>query len=87
MKERALRLFGYVLLLNFLSFAAISFVVGDAIQGKAVDGRFYLGNHGIYTEVSHAVFIFSACHACLALGGVMVGTLIGLTRKRRQNSK
>ncbi|MBA2589562.1 MAG: hypothetical protein H0U98_13180 [Alphaproteobacteria bacterium] len=87
MKDRAIRLLGYAVMLNFLSFWAISFVVGDAIQGKVTNGQFYLGNHGKYTPVSHNVFILSACHAYSALGGVMAALLITMIWKWRQNSK
>jgi hypothetical protein len=87
MKDWALRLFGYAVVLNFLSFWAISFVVGDAIQGKVVNGQFYLGNHGTYTAVSHAIFTLSACHAYSALGGLIMAGLVGIAWKRRQNAK
>lgn len=36
------------------------FVGGAAITGKIEDGRYYLGNHSVYTEVSLPVYVMSA---------------------------
>ena len=56
-------IFGLVVA-NFLAFAALSFYLGgDALSGKVELGRFYLGSHGHYTEVSHQVFRYSQMHA------------------------
>jgi hypothetical protein len=82
MRGWALRLFGYAVVLNFLLFCAISIEFGDALQGKVVNGQYYLGNHGIYTGVSHTIFIYSACHAYSALGGIVA--LIGIAWKSRK---
>lgn len=35
---------------------------GDAINGRVDDGRYFLGSHGKYTEVSRAVFDYSRIH-------------------------
>src|SRR5207248_8596590 len=35
---------------------------GDALNGYARDGHYYLGSHGAYTEVSRAVWRYSYCH-------------------------
>jgi hypothetical protein len=50
--------------LNFLAFMAVAGNIGgDALNGKIVDGHFFLGSHGHFTEVTQAVFNYSAWHA------------------------
>jgi len=84
MKDRALKLIGWAGVLNFVAFlASIVLLGGDALGGKIVQGRYYLGNHGTYTEVSHAIFIYSACHAYSALFGLALAGLVGIAWKRR----
>jgi hypothetical protein len=46
MKGWALRLFSYAVVFNFFAFCAVALIFGDALTGKIVDGRYYLGNHG-----------------------------------------
>jgi hypothetical protein len=36
---------------------------GDALNGRIKDGRFYLGDHGHFTEVSQRFFEYSRIHA------------------------
>ena len=49
---------------NFLTFCAISEVIGgDAINGYAEHGRYFLRSHGRTTEVSEVVFAYSKWHA------------------------
>jgi hypothetical protein len=58
--------------LNFLGFIFISAILGgDAIDGRVQGGQYFLGSHGIYTQVSHAVFIYSACHGYSAMFGML----------------
>jgi len=49
--------------INFIVFWAISFYVGDALNGKQEGDRYYLGSHGRYTEVSRRAFEYSAIQA------------------------
>jgi hypothetical protein len=61
---RLLPLIAALCLLNFVAFLAIaSGIGGDALNGKIVDGHFYLGSHGKFTEVTQAVFDYSRWHA------------------------
>ena len=54
----------FVSVANFLAFCAISEVIGgDAINGYAEHGRYFLRPHGRTTEVSEAVFAYSKWHA------------------------
>lgn len=44
--------------LNFLIFVVIAIVIGgDAVNGRIVNGHFYVANHGRLTEVSEAVHL------------------------------
>jgi hypothetical protein len=53
---------------NFIAFVAIAmYLGGDALNGKIENGHYYLANHGIYTEVSHTIFIYSKIHAIIFL--------------------
>ena len=62
MKPRERFLF-WLAIVNFFVFAAVAVALGgDAINGTSRDGHYYLMHHGIYTEVSRAVFIYSTLH-------------------------
>ena len=46
--------------LNFIALWVVSIVIGgDAFNGAIVDGHFYLGSHGKFTEVDEATFTYS----------------------------
>lgn len=50
-------------ILNFLVFVVIAIAIGgDAVNGRIVDGHFYVANHGRLTEVSQAVYTYSLWH-------------------------
>ncbi|MGC1376818.1 MAG: hypothetical protein WA821_11365, partial [Anaerolineales bacterium] len=54
----------WVAFINFFLFVIISvFLGGDALNGKVVDGHYYLASHGQLTEVSYLVFMYSKAHA------------------------
>jgi hypothetical protein len=51
-------------LANFAAFmVGAVYLGGDALNGKAADGHYFLSNHGYLTEVSRAVFTYSEWHA------------------------
>jgi hypothetical protein len=78
MSNRVLKIVGFLGALNFGAFLAVDFILGgDALNGKVEGGRYYLGNHGTFTEVSHAVFIYSACHACSGIPSLVLAGIIG----------
>jgi hypothetical protein len=84
-KRWLLKLVIYLGPLNFVAFIVIDFCIGgDALSGKSENGHFYLGNHGTFTEVSHAVFVYSVCHAYSALFGLVLAAVAAKTWKRRQ---
>jgi hypothetical protein len=50
-------------LANFVAFlVGALYLGGDAANGKAVDGHYFLSNHGYLTEVSHTLFAYSEWH-------------------------
>ena len=50
--------------INFLSFVITSLCLGgDAANGYAKDGHYFVCSHGWYTEVSRPIWIYSFCHA------------------------
>jgi hypothetical protein len=67
MKTLAKRLgfaLGFLYLLNFFAFFVVSMSIGgDGVGGKRENGRYYVGDHGKFKEVSRAVWLFSGCHA------------------------
>ncbi|MGJ9417692.1 hypothetical protein ACHAC9_08005 [Massilia sp. CMS3.1] len=75
-KEPVKKLFGKLVLLNFVSFFVGGiYLGGDALNGKIEDGRFYLANHGQLTEVSEGIYRYSQLHALsvlLLIGVVMI---------------
>jgi hypothetical protein len=59
---------------NFFVFCLIAQLLGgDAVNGEAVQGRYYLADHGFLTEVDRRTWLYSWVHAQLVLvGGVLV---------------
>jgi hypothetical protein len=53
----------FVAWVNFTVFWIVALILGgDAINGKVEDGRYYLGSHGRYTQVSADVYVYSRIH-------------------------
>ncbi|MGO4715073.1 hypothetical protein [Bradyrhizobium sp. 2TAF24] len=62
-RYRVLRTISFMGILNFLVFVVIAIAIGgDAVNGRIVDGHFYVANHGRLTEVSQAVYTYSLWH-------------------------
>jgi len=73
------RVLFWTAIVNFLVFVAIAVPLGgDAINGTSRDGHYYLMQHGIYTEVSRPVFIYSAIHTLSLLITHPVGIVVAL---------
>jgi hypothetical protein len=52
-----------VAIVNFLIFFLMALSIGgDAVNGKVEGGKYYVANHGKYTEVSKTVFTYSRFH-------------------------
>jgi hypothetical protein len=61
--SRSLWLIGALCILNFMAFFVIAGGIGgDAANGKIVNGHFFLGDHGRFTEVTQAIFNYSKWH-------------------------
>jgi arginine exporter protein ArgO len=68
--------------INFFAFVVVAILIGgDALSGKVEAGRYFLGQHGTYTQVSRGVFLYSAFHATLALLGILAVAGAGLRRR------
>jgi hypothetical protein len=84
---RRVYLFGIALCIaNFVAFVLIaSHIGGDAINGYAANGHYYLRNHAIFTEVSRPVFLYSKWHAISLLVthpfGIFSGWMLERQRK------
>jgi len=63
MSDRVLSIVRTVGIANFaLFYAAVLWLGGDAFNGNAEGGRFLLGSHGKFVEVTRAVWIYSYAH-------------------------
>ena len=84
LSARALKAIAIVCWVNFAVFLAVNVSIGgDALNGKTAGGHYYLNNHGRYTEVSHAVFVYSACHASAAILGMIFFVIIARKLKTK----
>ena len=61
-----LRICGIIFTLGLVNFALFFigaiYLGGDAINGKVVDGQYFLTSHGRYTEVSAGISNYSKWH-------------------------
>jgi len=76
---------------NFLLYVIIAESIGgDAINGKVDVGRYYLGRHGGYREVSHAVFTYSKLHTYVLWAHYLLFFITGAVleiKERRDRAK
>jgi hypothetical protein len=71
-----LRILAFGAVLNFCLFLAVgSLIGGDAMSGKNDAGRYYLANHGIYTEVNELVFWYSYFHVLSLVPALLFGAI------------
>jgi hypothetical protein len=83
----------FVAVVNFLAFgiAAVS-LGGDALNGKAEGGHYYLAHRGNLTEVSESVWTYSRIHSISViithvLGILGGGGLMTLAQKLKARNK
>ena len=81
---------GYALValyvLNAIVFVAITRELGgSALNGKVEGGKFFVGDHGRYAEVSASTYEFSRWHtyAFLATNPALLIALFALERRRK----
>lgn len=83
--ERTWRVVTWLGILNFFAFWWVGLVLGgDALNGVARGGHFYLAEHGRLTEVTMAVWIYSLVHAIsnlITLPLVVVASFRGLLHR------
>ena len=76
----------FAVCLNLVSWVAFTMSQGgDALNGKIEGGRYYLGSHGHYTEVSARKYQFSRCQTVsnmIILPIVVGGSLLWEYRRR-----
>ena len=80
------RLF-WLAIINFVTFVAIAMLLGgDALNGTARDGRYFLMQHGDYTEVSRPVFLYSVVHTVSTIVLMLVAVAIQFRARCRARS-
>ena len=78
-----------VAIMNFLAFSVhTSYLGGSAIRGKRVEGRYYVSNHGRYTEVTEQQWRAVRAHEITVyvthpLGLIVGGALLAYAQRRR----
>lgn len=78
------RIFMWFAIVNFGLFAAIAVSIGgDALNGTVRNSHYYLAQHGTYTEVSRAVFLYSAVHALSVFLTMAIAAVIGVMARFR----
>lgn len=66
-------------MLNIAAFIVVATILGgDALNGHAEGGHYFLRAHGRDTEVSQAVFNYSRIHAYTMFGSIALYLLAGL---------
>jgi hypothetical protein len=80
-----------VAIVNFMAFWLVAVSCGgDAWNGYVKDGRYFLGSHGAYTEVSRSFWTYSYYHVLLTWvthGTAFIGMAIFLNIKRKNRNK
>jgi hypothetical protein len=69
-------------------FVHTSIVGGGASSGKIQNGKYYVANHGRYTEVSRSAYRFCWWHELSFVASILVFMYIGLDQalsKKRKN--
>ena len=85
--DRILALIVIVAILNFLAFFVISISVGgDALNGRVVNGHYYLYGHGKLNEVSPALFAYSRWHGISLVVTLPPAMLLVFVLKRRRDA-
>jgi len=72
---------------NFLAFFVIGISIGgDALNGKIESGRFYLGDHGKYNEVTEGVYRYSRLHdlSLIITHPAAIGSALWLQANKRK---
>src|SRR5262245_4223113 len=77
--QKILRAMTFIAMLNFFVFwYGVLILGGDAINGKKDGGRYFVGDHGKYTEVTEGVYRYSRFHALSLFVTHSLGMVAGL---------
>ena len=64
---------------NWLACGAVAlWLGGDAWGGYIESGRYYVGGHGRYAEVSHVAYVYSKIHVVVSIVLLPIGAVAGL---------
>ncbi|MEW6367843.1 MAG: hypothetical protein AB1714_24705 [Acidobacteriota bacterium] len=79
-------------ILNFAVWAFVGMSLGgDALNGKAASGKYFLGGKGRLTEVSRAVYAYSYAHTLVTIasfaGSLGLGLYLEIRGLRRARSQ
>ena len=78
------RILFWTAIVNFIVFVGVAVPLGgDAINGTARDGYYYLMQHGVYTKVSKSIFIYSTIHTLTLLVTHPVGFVVAIRARFR----
>ena len=81
---RSERLLFWIAILNFGAFIIMTLVLGgDAINGTAANGHYYLMSHGKYTEVGRGLFEYSIVHALSQIVTMPVAAVVLIRARLR----
>jgi hypothetical protein len=73
-----------VWIVNFAAFVLIAaYLGGDALNGYAKDGHYFLAMHGHTFEVSRGVFLYSKWHAISLIASLAILMPLSYVVKRR----
>lgn len=95
MSPKSKRIFYSTLIIaavNFALFFLIALAIGgDAVNGKTEGGKYYLANHGKYTEVSPVLYWYSFIHVitvlCTHVAALVVGLALGSSARRGEANR
>lgn len=82
-----------IAIVNFLVFFVVAINIGgDAVNGKIEDGKYYVANHGKYTQVSKALFTYSRFHVYSVwvthpVGIIAIGLLSVVEKRKKKDNK
>ena len=69
--ERCLWVFSFALIANWvIALLVQAWLGGDGWNGYTAEGRYFLANHGRYTETTYAVFQYTRLHSALTWGTI-----------------
>ena len=84
--QNILRAILLIAMLNFFAFWYGALILGgDAVNGKEEGGRFFVGAHGKYTEVTEGVYRYSRFHVLSLLVTHSLGMVAGFILRWRKD--